>query len=329
MNEISRTRAEKILRQFNRVKIMVVGDLMLDRFIWGDVSRISPEAPVPVVEITSESEMPGGSANVVNNISAIGAGSYVCGVIGKDYIGKLLRNKLSHKKIDLGGVIENPGRTTTLKTRIIAHNQQIVRVDKEDKKEKNGKDLKRIISYFHATVKKIDAVILEDYGKGMINQELVSAIIASAKKHDKIIAVDPKKGHALDYTGATVITPNKAEAVWMAGKEFEQKIDISAVGSHILNRWSCKGVLITLGEHGMALFQPGKKPVNIPTTAREVYDVSGAGDTVISTFTAALAAGADMKEAAVIANYAAGVVVGKVGTGTASRKEILNAIYSR
>ncbi len=327
MKKIPRKRFETLLKKFSRVNILVVGDLMLDRFVWGSVSRISPEAPVPVVEVTSESDMPGGSANVVNNICRLGANTYVCGIIGNDLIGKGLSNRLHHKKIHLDGVTVDQNRSTTLKTRIIAHGQQVVRVDKENKSEISGKLISRLLSYIKSIVSSMDAIIIEDYGKGIATQRLVSELIKVGKKHKKIVAADPKKGHHIDYRGITVMTPNRAEALWMAGAE-SGEANINRVGKHLLDRWSCEGVLITLGENGMSLFQSGRRPINIPTTAREVYDVSGAGDTVISSFTTALAAGADMEEAALIANYAAGVVVGKVGTGTASRNEILEAIHS-
>jgi rfaE bifunctional protein kinase chain/domain len=320
-------RIERLFTRFGRVTILVVGDLMLDRFVWGSVSRISPEAPVPVVEVTSQSDMPGGAANVVKNLCVLGTKACVCGVIGKDYIGRALTDKLTHNSIHLGGLIVDRRRATTLKTRIIAHSQQVVRVDTEDKAEVGGRLIARLLAYVKSIIGNIDAIIIEDYGKGMITQQLVSGLIALGTQHGKIIAVDPKKGRAMDYQGCTVITPNREEALWMAGAGSGEAYNINAVGSQLLTRWSCEGLLITLGEQGMILFQAGKRSLTIPTTAREVYDVSGAGDTVISSFTAALAAGADMKEAALVANYAAGVVVGKVGTGTASRREILEALH--
>ena len=321
--KIRRKRIESLLGKFDGVRILVVGDLMLDRFVWGKVTRISPEAPVPVVDVTSESDMPGGSANVVKNLCALGVRSYVCGVIGDDDIGESLREKLADDRIDLGGLIVDAGRMTTLKTRIIAHIQQVVRVDKESRDEIAQKDISRAVSYAESIMDDIDAVIIEDYGKGMVTQRLVSSLIRLASPRGIILCADPKMGHELNYRGITAITPNRAEAFWMAWRTPSSGRSLEAAGKKLLRNLLCKGVLVTLGERGMCLFQKGKEPASIPTAAREVFDVSGAGDTVISTFTAALAAGADMREAAVVANYAAGVVVGKVGTGTASREEIL------
>ncbi|MEI6634531.1 MAG: D-glycero-beta-D-manno-heptose-7-phosphate kinase [Chlamydiota bacterium] len=327
MKKLPRRKVERLLERFDDVRILVVGDLMLDRFIWGSVTRISPEAPVPVVEVTSESDVPGGSANVVTNTCALGARTHVCGIIGADSIGATLIEKLTHRRIDLGGIITDPRRTTTLKTRIIAHSQQVVRVDRESKAEVREKEIARIISYLRSLVGALDAVIIEDYGKGLVTQEIVGELIRLARKNGTILAVDPKIGHRIDYRGITVITPNRAEALWLAGAGPGDRMSVEEAGRALLANLACRGVLLTLGEQGMCLFQSGRAPASIPTVAREVYDVSGAGDTVISTFTLAMASGASMEEAAVISNYAAGVVVGKVGTAVASRKELIEAMY--
>lgn len=327
MKKLPRRRTERILDGFDDARVLVVGDLMLDRFIWGSVTRISPEAPVPVVEVTSESDVPGGSANVVTNTCALGARTHVCGIIGADRIGATLREKLAHRRIDLGGIITDPRRTTTLKTRIVAHSQQVVRVDRESKGEVRPREVARIVSYLRGLVPKLDAVIIEDYGKGLVTQGIVDELTRLAHAHGKILTVDPKIGHRLDYRGITAMTPNRAEALWLAGAGPGDRMGIEEAGGILLSTLACRGVLVTLGEHGMCLFRNGVPPANIPTAAREVYDVSGAGDTVIATFTLALASGASMEEAAVIANYAAGVVVGKVGTATAGRKELVEAMY--
>lgn len=327
MKLLPRKRVEKLLASFDDVRVLVVGDMMLDRFIWGAVTRISPEAPVPVVEVTAESDVPGGSANVVTNTCALGAQTHVCGVIGADRIGKTLLEKLAHRRVDLGGIITDPRRTTTLKTRIVAHSQQVVRVDRECKEEVREAQISRLVRYIRPLMRRLGAVIIEDYGKGLVTQRLVGELIRAARAHGTILAVDPKIGHPLDYRGITVITPNRAEALWLAEADRNGQRSVDEAGRILLERLACKGVLITLGEQGMCLFQRGRRPAAIPTTAREVYDVSGAGDTVISTFTLALAAGASLEEAAVIANYAAGVVVGKVGTASASRRELIEAMY--
>lgn len=327
MKKLPRRRVERILGGFEGARVLVVGDLMLDRFIWGSVTRISPEAPVPVVEVTSESDVPGGSANVVTNTCALGARTHVCGIIGADRIGATLREKLSHRRIDLGGIITDPRRTTTLKTRIVAHSQQVVRVDRESKGEVRQREVARIVSYLRGLVPKLDAVIIEDYGKGLVTQAIVDELVRLAHAHGKILTVDPKIGHRIDYRGITAMTPNRAEALWLAGAGPGDRMSVEEAGGILLANLSCRGVLVTLGEHGMCLFRSGLPPASIPTAAREVYDVSGAGDTVIATFTLALASGASMEEAAVIANFAAGVVVGKVGTATAGRKELIEAMY--
>ncbi|MCX6354398.1 MAG: D-glycero-beta-D-manno-heptose-7-phosphate kinase [Candidatus Aureabacteria bacterium] len=324
---MSKKKLDRLLGKFDDVNILVVGDLMLDRFVWGSVNRISPEAPVPVVEVTSESDVPGGAANVVNNIRSLGGRAYVCGIIGKDTIGEILLQKLNHEKIDLGGVIVDPHRTTTLKTRIIAHSQQMVRVDKESTAEIPRKEIERIISYVESIVHNLGAIIIEDYGKGLVTQRLVAGLVRLSREHDTILAVDPKRGNIINYRGITLMTPNRAEALWLAGEGKRNTATLEEVGERLLRRLACRAVLITLGEQGMCLFQRSRKLLSIPTTAREVYDVSGAGDTVISTFTLALAAGASMAAAAVISNYAAGVVVGKVGTATANQKEIVEAMF--
>ncbi|MCX6356834.1 MAG: PfkB family carbohydrate kinase, partial [Candidatus Aureabacteria bacterium] len=285
MKIIPRKRLEALLKRFPDARILVVGDLMLDRFIWGSVTRISPEAPVPVVQVTSESDLPGGAANVVNNIRALGAYSYVCGIIGRDRIGESLLAKLTHPKIDFGGIIVDPARTTTLKTRIVAHSQQVVRVDKESTSEIRAREINRLISYIRSIASSLQAIIIEDYGKGLVTQHLVSELIRLARRSKIILSADPKIGHPIDYRGITVITPNRPEALWLAGMGALPRTGLDTVGARLLSRLACAGVLITLGEQGMCLFQKGRRSAAIPTAAREVYDVSGAGDTVISTFT--------------------------------------------
>lgn len=327
MKKIRRRRAEEILGRFGGVRLVVVGDLMLDRFIWGSVTRISPEAPVPVVEVTSESDVPGGSANVVTNACALGARTHVCGIVGADPIGGTLREKLSNPRIDLGGIVTDPRRTTTLKTRIVAHSQQVVRVDRESGAEIGGREIARIISYLRSIAPRVDAVIIEDYGKGLVTQGIVDELVRLARRHDFILTVDPKIGRRIDYRGVSAITPNRAEALWLAGAAPGDRMALDEAGRRILENLACRAVLITLGEQGMCLFRGGSPPEMIPTAARAVYDVSGAGDTVIAAFTLALCSGASMDEAAIIANSAAGVVVGKVGTASASRGEIIEAMF--
>jgi D-glycero-beta-D-manno-heptose-7-phosphate kinase len=316
----------KIISRMPKARILVVGDIMLDRFIWGTVSRISPEAPVPVVWAKSESFMPGGASNVANNICALGADAYICGVIGDDEAGRILVSEIAKNGIKTDGIVLDKNRPTIHKTRIIAHNQQVVRIDKESDNVLDKCLIDSIISYTKARINNIDAIIIEDYGKGLISPRLIKELISIAKRHKKIITVDPKEEHFRLYTGVTSITPNSKEAEEASGIKIKDNNALQKAGNKILNMLKSESVLITLGEDGMALLQRGKAPVHIPTVAQEVYDVSGAGDTVIGVFTLALSCGARPDEAAYIANAAAGVVVGKVGIGVCNAGELKSHI---
>lgn len=324
MASIKKERLEHILSGFSNVRILVVGDLMLDRFVWGNVSRISPEAPVPVVEVRSESEMPGGAANVARNISNLGGGLYIAGIVGDDHNGRVLMKGLAGERTDIGGIIIGSDRRTTLKMRIVAHHQQMVRVDYEDVNGLSGEQIDRLIGYIESHLDTIDAFLIEDYGKGMVSRPLMERLVALGRGEGKIITFDPKQGHDLAVGGVTAVTPNRSEAVWAAGREMPER----ELGAVLMDKWDCESVLLTLGEHGMLLFERGSEPEEIPCVAREVYDVSGAGDTVVGTFTLALAAGASKVEAAVISNYAAGIVVGKVGTAAVTKEELWKEMVS-
>jgi len=321
---IEKERLKQILSGFSDVRILVVGDLMLDRFVWGDVSRISPEAPVPVVEVRSESEMPGGAANVARNICELGGGLYIAGIVGDDHYGRVLMKGLAGKRTDIGGIIVGEKRKTTLKMRIVAHHQQMVRVDYEDVDGLTESQIDRLMGYIEGQLESIDAFLIEDYGKGMVTQPMLDRLVALGKSAGKIMTFDPKQGHELDVRGVTAVTPNRSEAVWAAGGEMPE----SKLGLALMDKWGCESVLLTLGEQGMLIFERGSESVEIPCAAREVYDVSGAGDTVIGTFTLALASGASNFEAAVIANHAAGIVVGKVGTAVVTREELWKEMVS-
>lgn len=320
------TSLKRIISKFPRAKILVIGDLILDEFIWGKVERISPEAPVPVVWVESESFMPGGASNVANNIAALGGKVYLSGIIGNDKNADILSTELKKKGIDLGGVIVDGERPTTLKTRIIAHHQQVVRVDRERVMPIEDNLCDQILSFVHQKINDIDALVIEDYGKGLITARLLSEIIPLARKHKKIITVDPKINHFSYYRGITSITPNTQEAEGISGIKIKTDADIDKVGKKVISELSSESVLLTLGENGMRLFTRGGKITHIPTVAQEVFDVSGAGDTVIGTFTLALACGASMLDAAHIANYAAGIVVGKVGVAVVTKDELLERI---
>lgn len=333
---------KKIIKKFNKARILVVGDLILDQHIWGDVERISPEAPVPVVWAKKRTYAPGGAANVANNISAFGAKVTLCGVLGdrNDPATETFQREAKKLNIDMKGVLFEAGRRTTLKTRIIAGQQQIVRVDWEDVHNilKHIKD--EITKYLDDNIRKFDAVIIEDYGKGLLDRELTRNIIKTAKDFKKIVTVDPKENNFDCYKHATCITPNRKETqnairyLKMNDRGNLFKIynevlltdnDIENAGKKILEYLQLESFLITLGESGMWLFEKGKNK-HIPTVAQEVFDVSGAGDTVISTFTLALCAGASKLEAAHIANFAAGIVVGKLGTAVTSTEELLGRL---
>ncbi len=308
------------LPKFAKAKVLVVGDLMLDEFVWGKVSRISPEAPVPVVWVQSESIMPGGASNVANNIRALGGQVTAVGVIGEDRWGAQLLTDLAARGIDTGGILKS-NRPTTVKTRVIAHHQQVVRVDRERREPLPSGVAERLIEAVEKRIPKVDAIIIEDYGKGVISRPLLEIVIPLARKHRKIITVDPKQEHFDLYTRVTALTPNRTEAGEAVGRELESDRDVERAGREIMRRLQCDGLLITLGEDGMCLFE-GSRRVAIPTEAQKVFDVAGAGDTVIAAFTLSLASGASMEQAARLANYAAGIVVGKVGGAVATPDEL-------
>ncbi|MBU3758868.1 MAG: D-glycero-beta-D-manno-heptose-7-phosphate kinase [Candidatus Omnitrophica bacterium] len=297
---------------------------MLDQFVWGSVNRISPEAPVPVVNVQRESYMPGGALNVANNIRTLGGTVYPCGVVGRDLEGRMLVKTIRREGIETGGVIYDESRRTTLKTRIIAHSQQVVRFDREKAEDISREDRARIMKFIQSVIGKTDVIIVEDYGKGVIQPPLLEELLRLARKHKIPVVVDPKEKHFSYYKGATSITPNRKEAY--GAIENSASMSLKELGSRLLQKLELESVLITLGEDGMALFEKDGSMTQIPTAAREVYDVSGAGDTVISVFSMALAVGAKMKDAARIANIAAGIVVGKLGTATVSPEELERAL---
>jgi len=317
---------KSIISKFSDAKVLVIGDLILDEFVWGEVSRISPEAPVPVVWVKSESFMPGGAANVANNTASLGAVTYIAGVVGSDERAGILKEGLIEKGINVDGVITDDGRPTTLKTRVVANHQQVVRIDREKIEGISSSALDKIIIYVKGIIDQMDAIIIEDYGKGVISARLLKEILTIAKKRGKIITVDPKEEHFSYYKGVTAITPNHHEAAQAIGIKAKDSQSILKIGKAFLKKLNCEGVLITLGENGMQLFQKNGAVTHIPTVAQEVFDVSGAGDTVISAFTLALALGVDMKDAAYVSNIAAGIVVGKVGIAVITQKELIERL---
>ena len=332
---------KSIISKFNKTKILVVGDLILDQYIWGSVDRISPEAPVPVVWANTRTYVPGGAANVANNISSLGGKVTLVGVIGNDDHAKILTQELKKRNIDTKGIFTASNRHTILKSRVIAGHQQVVRVDWEDRDPLSVGLNNKIISFIEKNIVGYDALIIEDYGKGVINKQLLEDLISLAHANKKIITVDPKEDHFEFYRKVTSITPNRKElenAIRnLKVKDMENKFklnsdrlftdkDINLAALQIMDYLELESILVTLGEQGMKLFEKGARTTHIPTKAQAVFDVSGAGDTVISTFTLGLSTGAKKLEAAYIANYAAGIVVGKIGTAVTTREELLKRI---
>ena len=319
---VSTKRALEIIDKFSRSKVVVVGDLMVDQFIWGKVSRISPEAPVPVVEVTSENFLLGGSANVLNNISSVGGKVHVTGIIGPDDMGRLLVRKFREMNIDTNGIIVEHDRPTTVKTRIIAHSQQVVRFDREKNQSVSLNSVDKMIEYVETIRDDLGAIVISDYSKGIISERLLKGISEVVSGRDVVVCIDPKQNDFSLYQGFDVITPNHYEAGRALGMEITSEDDLIKNGETLLERFEFKAVLITRGEEGMSLFENGGRITHIPAVAREVFDVTGAGDTVIGVLALCMAAGATFKEAAVLANHAAGIVVGKVGTATVSQEEL-------
>jgi D-beta-D-heptose 7-phosphate kinase/D-beta-D-heptose 1-phosphate adenosyltransferase len=322
MSQLTKTGAAEILEKLRGRNVVVLGDVMLDEFVWGDVTRISPEAPVPVVDVRRESVHLGGAANVLSNLVALGARGSVVGVVGNDAAGTRLQNGLRELGTKEGCLIVDESRPSTTKTRIIAHSQLVVRADRESRIRVNGKLEEKIVSCLKDALKEADAFVVSDYDKGVVTPAILSAILPLAYERVPVL-IDPKLRNFSSYRPATLVTPNHFEALRMSNSE-----DTSDDGSHhaakvIREKLGCDAVLITRGDRGMMLLEAGGEPVYVETAAREVYDVTGAGDTVIAALAGALSAGATMLEAASFANHAAGIVVGKVGTATVTPEELL------
>lgn len=323
---LDKKKLECLVGSFNKSKILVIGDLMLDEFIWGKVSRISPEAPVPVVRVTSQSYVLGGSANVANNIKTLRGNVSIAGIIGDDDIGQKMITEFQKHQINTELVITDKTRPTTLKSRVIAHSQQIVRVDREKTEAIDEFITTQIVEGTRKIIQDIDAIIIEDYGKGVITPRLLKEVLQLARQHKKVVSVDPKIDHFALYKKVDVITPNHHEAGSFIGVEITDETSLLSVGKRLVEILEGTAVLITRGEEGMSLFEPNGDITHIPTVAKEVYDVSGAGDTVIGTLTLVLSVGGNFKEAAMLSNFAAGIVVGKVGVATVLPEELITAI---
>jgi len=321
-------RAFEIIENFSRASVLVVGDIMIDHFIWGKVARISPEAPVPVVDVQTEDLLLGGCANVINNIHAIGGKARGAAVVGADEMGDRLFKEFQKRRIDTGGIVVEKNRPTTLKTRIVAHGQQVVRFDRESRAPVQTGSIDKIISYVEKVRDDVGAIVISDYNKGVVTKSLLDGIrkVVAGRKH--IVCVDPKSDDFSIYEGFDIITPNHHEAGRAVGMEIRNEDDLRNAGAKLLERYNFKAVLITRGEEGISLFEKSSRVIHTPflAEAKEVFDVTGAGDTVIGVFALSMAAGADFKEAAVLANHAAGIVVGKVGTAVVSREELKKSL---
>jgi D-beta-D-heptose 7-phosphate kinase/D-beta-D-heptose 1-phosphate adenosyltransferase len=322
-------RLKEILARAKTKRLLVIGDLMLDEFVWGKVGRISPEAPVPVVEVTGESFYPGGAANVARNLREFTGKVAVVGLFGSDRGGRQLRDLLAEQKIDTANSIEDPGFPTIVKTRIIARNQQVVRVDREQLRSPTPTQVARVVGNIRSLLVKTDAVIFEDYGKGFLSSDLVRKICEQAFAAGKIVTADPNAHHPVEWKNLTAVKPNRIEAFLAAGLPSSDPVEtpgndkpLLQAGKILLEKWQTEIVLVTLGEQGMMLFERGRKPHHIPTKAQQVFDVSGAGDTAIALFTLALCGQATAVEAAEIANHGSAVVVGKLGTATVTPEEL-------
>lgn len=315
-------RLTEITENFGRARVLILGDIMLDEYFYGSVDRISPEAPVPVVDVSSSKILLGGAANVAANICSLGGEALLIGVVGEDEAAVKISQLLKIKNISDELLVTDLSRRSTIKTRVIAHSQQIVRADREDRHEVNPDVEKQILKRFLSVADDIQAVIISDYGKGVITLPLLEKIIALCLEKNIYVAVDPKETHFNNYKRVSIITPNHHEAGFAYGRRIQNEADLLEVGNGLLNRLQAKSILITRGPDGMSLFTADTAPRHIPTFARKVFDVTGAGDTVIAAFVVATCAGADPIEAAVISNTGAGITVGEIGTATVTAEQL-------
>jgi rfaE bifunctional protein kinase chain/domain len=319
-------RADALVAAMRGRRVLVVGDVMLDEFLWGRVSRISPEAPVPVVEVTRQSFHLGGAGNVAANVRALGGEATLVGLVGADAAGASVEAALREAGVLPRLVVSKTGRPTTVKTRIVAHHQQVVRADREQTGDVEGPTAAALVDALREALASCDALVVSDYQKGVVAPALLRRALPLARRRRLPVLVDPKLRHFRLFRGVTLVTPNQLEAEQATGLPLRDERELAAAGRRILSLLGCRAALVTRGEHGMSLFERGRAPLHVPTAAREVFDVTGAGDSVIATMALALAAGASLLEAAVLANEAAGVVVGKLGTAQASPAELLASV---
>jgi len=322
VHTMDRDRLNHLLGRFSEQRVAIFGDLMVDRYVWGAVSRISPEAPVPVVEVERETTRFGGAANVAENVAALGASAVVVGVVGGDREGEDLLASLEGRGVDVGCVVRAADRPTTTKTRIVAHSQQVVRADREESARLSDEALTALGRGLSEALSRSDVLIISDYGKGVVTEDTLAVGLEEARNRETIVCVDPKESHFGSYVGVTAITPNQKEAGGAVGIRIGDDGTLTDAGWKLRDMLDAECVVITRGEQGMSLFLRGGELVHLPTVAREVFDVTGAGDTVVSALAVALACGATMVEAAMIANHAAGLVIREVGTASATIEEI-------
>ena len=326
MVDISKDRLDTLKKNFEGKKIAVIGDMMLDGYYWGDVKRISPEAPVPVLEVEEEFFRFGGAANVALNILKLGGLPIPIGVIGYDNNGTIFTSLIKDAGIASKGIIVDENRPTTTKTRVIADNHHVVRIDKESKKYLDKETEKKLSSYIANIINAVDGIILQDYNKGVLSASLIDQIISLANQKNVLITVDPKFDNFFAYKNVTVFKPNRKEAEEVLGIKIKKSDDVTAAGIKLLEELQAKYVLLTLGDEGIAVFEQENKEKRMPTKAKKVADVSGAGDTVISTLTLALASGADVHEASLLSNYAAGIVCGEVGIVPVEKETLFKTV---
>lgn len=318
-------RHQEIVHKFKGKKILVIGDIMLDKYIWGKVDRISPEAPVPVVAVTKETYAPGGAANTAANITALGGEAYIVGICGIDDAKNILIREMKSRNIKVDGIIEHRSKPTTQKVRVVGQSQQLLRFDYEKNDALHESFTSQIVEQIRESIPQMDVIVISDYAKGMVSLQVMQMLISECAARNIPLIVDPKPKHAKMYVGAYLVTPNTAEALAMSGLESDEEGGVEKAAKIIKDSLKTN-VLITRGEKGMYLYDKNEDTLSIPTKAKEVYDVSGAGDTVVATLALAISAGASIKDAAILANYAAGITVGKVGTSTVSPQELLEAL---
>lgn len=314
------------VERFAGRRILVLGDLMLDRYMWGRVDRISPEAPVPVVEVERETFALGGAGNVAANLRALGAQPVLVGAVGEDEDGAHLMDTLAARGVATGGIVRDPSRPTTVKTRIVAHAQHVVRADREVRTDLDGHALKSVLDRIDAWMAGCEGMVVSDYGKGVITTLTLARGLEAARRHKLRVSVDPKESHIDAYRGVSILTPNQHEAGYVQGRRVVDDASLEAVGWGLQQRLDAEAVLVTRGPEGMSLFEKGGRYTHLPTVAREVYDVTGAGDTVVSVVAVALAAGADYPTASYLANHAAGIVIREVGTATCTPDELIASL---